>query len=149
MLSPVSEKRLLTVHDSLAQLVRFAATHTRLQVITGYRDQAEQEQAYTDGKSKAHWLQSPHNYLLSFAVDIAPLSVDRNGKDFIDWGNAEAFETLAQMIVAKGKAAGVDVLWGGDWNRNGVSRAHGDKGEHLVDLPHLELAHWRETARTA
>lgn len=52
-----------------------------LTVTCGYRGKEEQEKAFDEGKSKAHFGQSKHNSFPSKAVDICPYPINWDKKD--------------------------------------------------------------------
>lgn len=52
-----------------------------LTVTCGYRGKEEQEKAFDEGKSKAHFGQSKHNSFPSKAVDICPYPINWDTKD--------------------------------------------------------------------
>lgn len=52
-----------------------------LTVTCGHRNKEEQEKAFKEGKSKAHFGQSKHNSLPSKAVDIAPYPINWDTND--------------------------------------------------------------------
>jgi len=49
----------------------------------------------------------------SLAVDLAPKP--------IDWKNISAFFKLKEIMFKEAAADGVELIWGGDWNGNGIS----------------------------
>jgi hypothetical protein len=113
------DERLQRVLDVAIQLMDFA-------ILEGTRDEATQNEYFRLGKSKVQFPNSKHNQSPSKAVDIVPYP--------IDWADKERFSFLAGLIIGIGKAEGVEIRWGGDWNQNG--KFH-DQDFH--DLPHLEI----------
>ena len=97
-------------------------------ITCAYRTKEEQdalfEQGVKDPKKKvtnARGGESPHNYLPSFAFDIAfinPLTQK------LDW-NKKYFLQFAECV----KEFGESVEWGGDWK--------------FTDLPHFQLRDWK------
>lgn len=115
-----------------AVLNRAAIIGYDVSVITSYRDPVAQMAAYKAGKSKAKPGQSPHNFKPSFAFDFVP-------RGFKDWNNIQQFRTGAHVFMTAAHIEGVEITWGGDWNRNGI-----ETDEHgLRDFDHIELAFWR------
>src|SRR5690606_37097917 len=93
--------------------------HRDCTILCGHRGEAEQNQAYADGKSKAQWPQSKHNATPSLAVDAAPLPLVWHDKQsFIECGN------FVEGLVA---GIGIKIRWGGRFS--GV----------FFDGPHFEL----------
>lgn len=133
-LSAVSERRLATVAEPLQGIVRAVAAEFPTMVVCGHRTQAEQDEAFRLKRSKLSWPRSKHNSNPSRAVDLAPL---KNGA--IDWNDKEGFRELARRMFFHAKARGVDIRWGGDWDRDGQTRDDSDPDERFVDLPHYEL----------
>jgi hypothetical protein len=80
----------------------FQVNHKDAHVSCAGRGKAEQEQWFRQGKSKAHWKQSAHNW--NAALDFFRLTV--NGADFsTSW--------YVQLLGPEAKKAGFD--WAGDW----------------------------------
>mgnify|MGYP001265996655 CR=1 FL=1 len=125
-LDELSEKRLATCHEDLQRLVREVARHMRIRVTAGYRSPEEQERLWRLGRSKARPGQSKHNRLPSEAVDIVPLPVD--------WDDIARWHYFGGFVMGVAAVLGIQVRWGGDWNRND------DPGdERFFDGPHFEL----------
>lgn len=124
--SKSSLDRLATCHPKLQALMNEVIKYEDCVILCGHRGQAEQDQAFRDGKSKLKWPQGKHNTLPSNAVDIAPYP--------LDWNDHLAFARLAGYVQAIADGMGIAVRWGGDWNGNGKS-----KDERFLDLVHFEL----------
>lgn len=124
--SKTSLERLATCHPKLQALMNEVIKYEDCVILCGHRGQAEQDQAFRDGKSKLKWPQGKHNTLPSNAVDIAPYP--------LDWNDSLAFARLAGYVQAVADSMGIAVRWGGDWNKNGKS-----KDERFLDLVHFEL----------
>lgn len=69
-------------------------------VTCGHRNREEQEKAYLEGKSKAHFGQSKHNLLPSKAVDIVPYPINWDTND-PRWGKmvALAYDTARLLGI--------------------------------------------------
>jgi peptidoglycan L-alanyl-D-glutamate endopeptidase CwlK len=102
-------------------------------VLEGRRGKADQEKALRGGFSNAHFGDSAHNYTPAIALDVCPYPVN--------WENRKAFIALSKVVLAKAKALGVPIRWGGDWDGDGNM-----KDQTLMDLPHYELNPWRTYA---
>lgn len=114
---PACEDKLRSVHPDLARWVRILrAAHRDAHVSWGHRGQADQENFFKEGTSKAHFGESAHNTLPSMAVDIFRIT-QAGGASF----DAPWYE---QVVAPVAKAAGL--VWGGDW-------------KSLKDRPHVEL----------
>ena len=123
MLPAKSEERLKGVHPDLVKVIHSASSGPIGFIVTeGVRDLQRQKQLVKEGKSQT--LHSRH--LLGtdgfgHAADLAV--VGKSGE--ITWDFAE-YVKLALQVKAAAKAAGVGIIWGGDWRT-------------LKDGPHFEL----------
>lgn len=115
--SPRSTFKLATCHPLLQQIMNEAIDEIDFAVICGHRNQADQDKAYAEKKSRLRWPDSRHNSLPSKAVDLFPYPYD--------WNDIEAFKGLAVVIKRIAEKHGVWVTWGGDWK--------------MRDMPHFEL----------
>lgn len=108
-LSSKSLKRLEGVHPDLVKVVKRAIEITPIDfvVIEGLRTKERQHYLVAKGASKT--MNSYH--LTGHAVDIAPL-VD--GQASWDW---KYYNQLAPAIKQAAKELGVDITWGGDWQK--------------------------------
>lgn len=85
-----------------------------------YRGKQEQDKLYREGKSKAKFGQSPHNYQPALAFDIFFLI---DGKYALDWDRLEA--------IANNMPDGME--WGGSWK--------------FRDGPHFQIRNWKNKAK--
>jgi len=67
-----------------------------------------------------------HGATPSRAVDVVPYP--------IDWNDTKRFHVMAGLVLGIASEMGIELAWGGDWNRNWV---YTDQRFH--DLPHYEL----------
>jgi hypothetical protein len=105
---------------------RWAEKHPTLPmpILTAtFRGPRDQEKAFLDGKSRAKFGQSLHNFKPAYAFDVAFLG--RDGR--ADW-SFHLFEKMAEF----GDEAGLE--WGGRWTR-------------LVDGPHFQFPMTLDMAR--
>jgi peptidoglycan L-alanyl-D-glutamate endopeptidase CwlK len=127
-----SNRALDTVHPKLQRLIREVDKRlmkTRmldLTVLCGHRGREEQDKAYAAGASSKPWPESLHNRLPSAAVDIAPYP--------LDWNDHLRFARLAGYVQAVADELGIEIRWGGDWDRDGNVKEHS-----FIDQPHFEL----------
>ncbi len=70
--SDLSQQRLATCDERLQRIMNQAILSYDFSVLEGYRDEAEQNAAVADGRSKVNWPNGKHNQNPSLAVDIAP-----------------------------------------------------------------------------
>lgn len=117
-----SLKNLAQCHPDLREVALEAIKEFDFVVICGYRNRQDQERAFNDGKSNAHYGQTGHNYSPSLALDAVPYP--------IDWGNTVAFQRMGKAFLAAAKAKGISITWGGSWK--------------MRDYPHFELSKWKE-----
>lgn len=95
-------------------------------IITGHRNQAEQDADFAAGRSKLKWPDGKHNATPSMAVDIAPYPVD--------WNDSSRFYVLAGIMLACAAARGVKLRWGGDWDSD-----FDLKENKFQDIGHFEI----------
>lgn len=122
-----SKNILYTCHDKI-QLVMLEAIKAGpdFSIVSGRREQAEQDHLYNTGASKLKFPFSKHNESPSHAIDIAPFP--------IDWTDEKRFHVLAGWILAIGHKNHVELKWGGDWDRDWSY-----KDQTFHDLGHFEL----------
>jgi len=131
--SASSERRLITCHSDLHRVFNRVLGSVDCTIICGHRGRGDQEAAFSavPRLSWARWGQSPHNFLPSLAVDVMPWP--------IDWMDRQRICLFAGFVLGTAREMGVDLKWGGDWNRN-----FNVNDERFLDFPHFELAGWRE-----
>jgi peptidoglycan L-alanyl-D-glutamate endopeptidase CwlK len=128
-MKPYESRKIEDLHQTLqvaylAAEQKFNEQHPDVNVIRTctYRNNANArlvlQQATKDNQCKGRSI--PHNYLPSFAFDIAFI---RNRK--VDY-TPKYFKAFADII----KTVSNDIVWGGDWVR-------------FIDAPHFELKDWR------
>ena len=131
-----SLERLVGVHPKLVDVVKMAIELTKqdFMVLEGVRTPARQAELYAQGRTKPgqkvtwtlksnHFINSKTGY--GHAVDLVPFP--------IDWSHKK-LDVVAKAMFAAADTLGVEIRWGKDWNRNGIS---GEKGE--TDSPHFEI----------
>lgn len=95
-------------------------------VIEGHRDKERQNKMVEEGKSQVRWPDGKHNTVLSMAVDVTPYPVV--------WDDRERQTLFAGFVLATAKAMGVNLRWGGDWDRDTEVRDNS-----FDDLVHFEI----------
>lgn len=135
--SDASEGRLASCDGRLQEILRSAIEIVDFVVVQGHRNQADQDKAFAEGKSKLRWPNGNHNSLPSRAVDVAPVYYDA-GKAKIDWADAIAFGRLMGVVHAIAHSRGIRLRFGLDWDGDfrSVDR---DPSESFLDAPHIEL----------
>ena len=118
-----SLKILDQLHPDLKLLCMEAIEHVDFSLICGTRSKEDQEKAFNDGKSKAHYGQSPHNFTPARAFDFTPYPCD--------WNNIEDFKRVANIIMQCAEELEINITWGGNFS-------------NLKDYPHFELTNWKK-----
>mgnify|MGYP001018327908 CR=1 FL=1 len=85
--SETSKLKLTTCHSDLQKLFNHVILERDCTIICGHRGEAEQNKAFSEGKSQKQFPGSKHNYTPSLAVDVAPYE-----KTGIDWGKLQNAE---------------------------------------------------------
>lgn len=124
--SKASARKLATCDVRLVQVFERVIEHFDCTILTGYRDQQTQDEAFATGHSKKKWPESKHNQSPSLAVDAAPYP--------IDWNDRERFHYFAGYVLGVGAMLGVKLRYGGDWNRDTEV-----KDNDFDDLLHFEV----------
>ena len=134
MLTVNSKTLLAQAHPDLRRLATaVAAKGPPFRVICGYRGEREQARAFAIGASKAKFGQSPHNFVPSLAIDVAP-----GWEGPLKWSDTKGFEAVGRAFVATAKELKIPIRWGADWDMDGKTT-----DEKFVDFPHIELHPWR------
>ena len=128
-LSNSSLAKLNECDPDLQRLIKAVSEHIDLVVTCGHRGQLEQDEAFSEGKSKLKWPNGKHNTLPSEAVDIAPLK-----RSTIDWNDRLLFYFTVGYIQAVADELEIKIRLGADFNMD--KDLHNDS---FVDLPHIEL----------
>ena len=121
-MSPKSIERLRTAHADLHKLAEALDKVMPIQVLYGYRNKEEQQEAYLTGHSKAQWGESPHNFSPAMAIDLAPLP--------IDWKDIAAFDRMVVEAKRLAQQLGIKVTCGADF-------------KSFKDRPHIEITGWK------
>lgn len=112
------------LHPKLQAIAREAIKEFDFTILDAQRGRAEQELAFKQKRSRAHFGQSAHNYIPAIAMDLAPWPIDFNKK--------KPFILLSHVIFRIAGEQGTKLRWLGDPNMDG-SPADG------WDFPHYEL----------
>jgi len=95
-------------------------------ILEGHRNKECQNQMVAEGKSQVRWPDGKHNTVPSMAVDVCPYP--------IVWDDRERQTLFAGFVLATAKAMGVNLRWGGDWDRDTEVRDNS-----FDDLVHFEV----------
>ena len=118
-LSKKSQERLETCDERLITIVNDVCKVMDVTVLCGHRGKDEQEKAFNEVKSRAHFGQSYHNALPSLAVDIAPYPINWDVKD-------PRWEIMCNLVLYIANRYRINVKLGRDFSK-------------LKDYPHIEL----------
>lgn len=124
--SKTSLDRLGTCDNRLQLVLTTVIKHFDCKVIEGHRGKDLQTEFFETGRSQVEFPDSKHNTSPSRAVDVAPWP--------IDWNDRDRFHYFAGVVIATGRSLGVELRWGGDWDRDTEVRDNG-----FDDLVHFEL----------
>lgn len=116
-----------TCHPDLQRIQDEAIKHVDFIIVCGHRNKRDQEYAFSQGTSNAHYGESPHNYWPALAFDAYMWPIDVN--------DAARCRVLAPVILEAAKTVGVPLTWGGDFPKL--------TGRKFVDLPHFQLTDWK------
>lgn len=140
--SEQSQRRLETCHPEIQDVMNDAIRYFDFKVICGWRGEVAQNAAFEDGVSTKQWPDSKHNRSIhgsdgavipmSDAVDVAPYYRE---PPHVRWGDVERFYYLAGFVVRSAIALGVELRWGGDWDRDTEVA-----DQTFFDLGHFERA---------
>lgn len=144
--------------DPNIQLVFFKAIkYMDISILKGARDEQEQTNAYTSGRSKLAWPESKHNVvssnIYSLAVDAGPYNKQIRGIDWradkelyraIDDGNVYEAKCIVEnikrwkafigLILGIAAAYNVPLYNGSDWDKD-----YEFNDQSFIDSPHFEI----------
>lgn len=123
-----SRKQLDSVHALLQTLFNEVVKVYDCSILVGHRGKDDQNRAFEDRpqRSKLPWPEGNHNASPSLAVDVAPYP--------IDWDNTKRFYHFAGYVQGIADELGIDIRWGGDWDRD-----YDLDDQSFNDLIHFEL----------
>ena len=125
-----STRHLETCDPRLQAVFNEVIKHFDCSVICGYRNEADQNDAFAKGRSKLKFPHGNHNKSPSRAVDVMPYPVNWSGAS----GNVEQITLFAGFVLGVAATMGIKIRWGHDWNRDMKPDVRG-----FVDRPHYEL----------
>jgi len=144
--SNASRARLNTCDPRLQRVFNRVIWHHDCTIIEGHRIRSRQLELYAAGRTKVK--QGKHNATPSLAVDVAPYIAGIG----IPWPNKKKrpdtytkdfwqFVYFAGIVMGTAAELGVQLRWGGDWDRD---RDMSDQS--FDDLVHFELVDDQTTA---
>jgi peptidoglycan L-alanyl-D-glutamate endopeptidase CwlK len=142
-----SNAKLQTCHDELVLVMGEALKMTPdsidITIVHGFRDKATQNGIDPRFTTK-RWPASYHNATsergdpLSDAIDFAPYITLRSGKKGIPWTDVKLFSFVAGIIQAAAHELGIEITWGGDFDRDGST-----EDQTLADVGHIQRTNAR------
>lgn len=136
--SDKSKARLATCDPRLQAVFNRVIQNFDCTILCGYRGQKEQDEAYAKGYSKLKYPNGKHNKTPSMAVDAMPCPVVWPDEAPAGQERLMAYKRaylFAGYVLGTAKQMGIELRWGGDWNRNLDLRDENG----LSDVPHYEL----------
>lgn len=124
-----SLKQLETCHPLLQKVLNEASKTANFTILCGHRNEADQNKAFRQGKSKKQWPDGDHNKLPSEAADV--IAYDKDG---MPWKDQVRFGVLIGHIQSAAIRLGIKIRCGLDWDMDGKSA-----DETFKDLGHIEL----------
>ena len=124
-----SRNSLHSCDDRLKKVFNEVIKTVDCSVLEGHRDKDRQNKLYKEGKTKVRHPNGRHNKLPSMACDVVPYP--------IDWNDRERFHLFAGFVLGIANQMGVELRWGGDWNRNWEV-----DDNKFDDFPHFELVNY-------
>jgi peptidoglycan L-alanyl-D-glutamate endopeptidase CwlK len=117
-----SKERLKGVDSRLVNVLNELIKIMDVTIIEGLRSEERQKELLAKGATKVKY----SKHMEGKAVDLAPYP--------IDWNDREMFHYMGGMLRGLGKAMGVKIRWGGDWNSDGDINDN-----KFDDLVHVEI----------
>lgn len=126
----VSEFNLGTCDARLQRLMRAVAhripARFDFRIVCGFRNEADQNEAFRTGHSKKQWPDGEHNTYPSRALDFLPVAGG--------WKDEVMFGVVYGYIQAVADELSIAIRWLGDGNGDGKTL-----DQQLRDLGHIEL----------
>lgn len=132
-----SEKKLATVDPDLVKVARLVLSWGvyDFTIVWGWRSDQQQMDAFLSGNSKkktgSYHQVTKDGKPFAQAIDFAPWV---NGG--IPWKDTHAFAVLGGMMIAAGEQLGIPVVYGGDWDMDGLTT-----DQSLMDWGHFQKKH--------
>lgn len=110
-------------HEDLQKLFLSVGEEIDCSIVCSTRGEKEQEEAFNNNYSKAHFGQSPHNFIPALAVDCVPYPSK--------YSDIQKLKDLGAAIQIKAIELGIQIEWGGNW-------------VGFRDYPHYQLKNWKQ-----
>jgi len=133
--SDISSNRLATCHPDIRRMCMRVLKIFDHKVMCGWRGQVLQDRCYRLGMSTLQWPDSKHNWVNMYG-EPESLAVDLCPHPYAPW-NGDRILFFAGKVTATAEHMGIDLRWGGDWNRDNVLI-----NQTFNDRFHYELVNW-------
>lgn len=104
-----SRKHYNTLHPDLKLVADLVLRWQDCSILCGHRNEADQNKAYNEGRSKLKWPSGKHNSLPAKALDLVPYPLP-------DWEDSESFILFSGMVLFAAAQLGVKLRWGGTFS---------------------------------
>lgn len=131
--SQSSFSKLSTCHPDLQVLFYEVIKSFDCTILEGYRNEIDQEAAFSKGNTRLHYPHGKHNSNPSMALDATPYPIDFNNEKLSIWFGGYVMG-VAQRLKDEGKMTH-SLRWGGAWDGLGKMNRAGQ----LNDSDHFEL----------
>lgn len=121
-----SLKILKTCHEDLNLLFKEVVKKFDCTILSGFRDEEEQNKLFAGGFSKLKFPHSNHNKAPSRGVDVAPYP--------IDFKNIQRFIYFGGYVLGMAERMKINVIVGFDWDHDFYLKDH-----TFLDYGHFEL----------
>ena len=131
-----SMANLSTCHVRLQALALTVIKKRDCSVIEGFRDEYKQNELYKENLTQLKYPDSLHNHIPSKAIHLVPYPYPEFNSDDPEIKRKAYAEQyyFAGYVMAKAEEIGVDIRWGGDWDRD-----NNLQNNKFDDLCHFEL----------
>ena len=97
-----------TLHPYLKKVIDRSIMIYDFSLLSGYRNESEQNFLFSSGKSQLCFPESLHNKFPSQAFDACPYPVA--------WHDIKEFERMSRVFFTVADDIGVKLVWGGNWD---------------------------------
>lgn len=111
------------IHSQLEILIAEVSKKQSFKIICSYRSKKDQDKAFKEGRSRAVFGKSPHNYIPALAIDIIP-------EPFKGWNDFSGFNKILNEFQEVANQKKININLGRDFKK-------------LKDYPHIELRDWK------
>jgi hypothetical protein len=130
--------------ERLQRVCEVAIRKIDFSLIDGVRTVEQQKALFADGKSKIDgvFTKSKHQPREIYGPVHPDMPGPSGAFDFIpapftQWSDIKLFTAYAYYFIGLGDSLGIELRWGGDWDKDFRWRT-----DAFNDLPHIELVDW-------